>query len=108
MICSNLYKKSFTAGNIFALIFLSLEKLYHKYERAQTISERYFVNLKIDEMVDFFGAMKIKQEKSGLLTMEYFQWYREASDIMRKFEHTAQLKPVETDQIMWSARNFSD
>ena len=88
MICSNLYKKSFTAGNIFALIFLSLEKLYHKYERAQTISERYFVNLKIDEMVDFFGAMKIKQEKSGLLTKEYLQWYNEASDIFRKLKQS--------------------
>ena len=66
-----MYKKSFTAGNIFALIFLCLEKLYHKFERAQTISERYFVNHKIDEMVDFFGAIKIKQDKSGLLTKEY-------------------------------------
>ena len=88
MTCSNLYKKSFTAGNIFALIFLCLEKLYHIYERAQTISERYFVNLKIDEMVDFFDAMKIKQDKYDLLTKEYFQWYSDASDIFRKLKQS--------------------
>ena len=39
-------------------------------------------------MVDFFGAMKIKQEKSGLLTKEYLQWYNEASDIFRKLKQS--------------------
>ena len=39
-------------------------------------------------MVDFFGAMKIKQDKSGLLTMEYLQWYNEASDIFMKLKQS--------------------
>ena len=39
-------------------------------------------------MVDFFGAMKIKQEKSGLLTKEYLQWYNEAFDIFRKLKQS--------------------
>ena len=65
-----------------------MEKLHDKYERIRTISERYFVNLKIDEMVDFFDAMKIKQDKSGLLTKEYLQWYNEASDVFRKLKQS--------------------
>ena len=39
-------------------------------------------------MVDFFGAMKIKQDKFGLLTKEYFQWYSDASDIFRKLKQS--------------------
>ena len=65
-----------------------MEKLHDKYERIRTISERYFVNLKIDEMVDFFDAMKIKQDKFGLLTKEYLQWYNEASDVFRKLKQS--------------------
>ena len=80
--------KIFIAGNIIALLFLCLEKLFKKYGPNDSISGIGFVNQKIEEMVNLYDAMAIKQEKSGLLTMEYFQWYREASDILRKFEQS--------------------
>ena len=39
-------------------------------------------------MVNLYDAMKIKQDRSGLLTKEYFQWYSEASDIFRNYKDT--------------------
>ena len=49
-------------------------------------SEKDFVNQIIEEMVNLYDAMKMKQDKSGLLTKEYFQWYSEASDIFRNYK----------------------
>ena len=59
-----------------------------KYQRIDAISERDFVKLKIDEMVNLYDAMKIKQDKYDLLTKEYFQWYSDASDIFRKLKQS--------------------
>ena len=56
--------------------------------RDNLIYEKNFVNLKIEEMVNLHDAMKLKLQKSGLLTMEYFVWYSEASDIFRKFKQS--------------------
>ena len=56
--------------------------------RDNLIYEKNFVNLKIEEMVNLHDAMKLKQEKSGLLTVEYFKWYSDASVVFRKFEQS--------------------
>ena len=79
------------SGVLLAMIVLLFEKFQHNVlkknnVRDDLISEKDFVNLKIEEMVNLHDAMKIKQEKSGLLTVEYSQWYCEASDIFRKFK----------------------
>ena len=80
--------KTFTAGIIIALLFLCLEKLFNKYGRNYSISETHFVKLKIEEMVSLYDAMKMKQDKSGLLTKKYSQWYSEASDSFMKFKQS--------------------
>ena len=85
---SNQHPNTFTAGNIIALLFLCLEKLFKQYGRNYSISEKDFVKLKIDEMVNLYDAMRIKQDKSSLLTKEYFQWYIDASDIFRKLKQS--------------------
>ena len=54
--------------------------------RDNLIYEKNFVNLKIEEMVNLHDAMKLKQEISGLLTVEYLEWYSETLDIFRKFK----------------------
>ena len=46
------------------------------------------MKIKIDEMVNLYDAMRIKQDKSSLLTKEYFQWYSDASDIFRKLKQS--------------------
>ena len=78
-------------GVLFAMIVLLFENFQHNIlkknnVRDDLISEKDFVNLKIEEMVNLHDAMKTKQEKSGLLTVEYSQWYCDASDIFRKFK----------------------
>ena len=80
-------------GVLLAMIVLLFENFQHNIKkknnvRDDLISEKDFVNLKIEEMVNLYDAMKIKQEKSGLLTVEYSQWYSEASDIFRKFKQS--------------------
>ena len=80
-------------GVLLAMIVLLFENFQHNIlkknnVRNDLISEKDFVNLKIEEMVNLHDAMKIKQEKSGLLTVEYFQWYSEALDIFRKFKQS--------------------
>ena len=37
-------------------------------------------------MVNLYVAMKIKQDKSDLLTKEYLKWYTEASDFFRELK----------------------
>ena len=82
-------------GVLLAIIVVLFENFHHNFLKKKNypnkvnddlISENDFVNLKIEEMVNLHDAMKIKQEKSGLLTVEYSQWYSEASDIFRKFK----------------------
>ena len=82
-------------GVLLAIIVVLLENFQVNYLRKKNdpnnvrndlISEKDFVNLKIEEMANLHDAMKLKQEKSGLLTVEYSQWYSEASDNFRKFK----------------------
>ena len=75
------------------MIVLLFENFQHNIKkknnvRDDLISEKDFVNLKIEEMVNLHDAMKLKQEKSGLLTVEYFKWYSDASVVFRKFEQS--------------------
>ena len=56
--------------------------------RDNLIYEKNFVNLKIEEMVNLHDAMKLKQEKFGLLSVEYLEWYSEVSYIFRKFKQS--------------------
>ena len=44
--------------------------------------------MKIEEMVNLYDAMKMKQDKSGLLTKEYVQWYNDASEIFMKLKQS--------------------
>ena len=84
-------------GVLLAIIVVLFENFHHNFLKKKNhpnkvndnlISENDFVNLKIEEMVNLHDAMKIKQEKSGLLTKEYLQWYNEASDIFRKLKQS--------------------
>ena len=80
-------------GVLLAMIVLLFENFQHNIlkknnVRDDLISEKDFVNLKIEEMVNLHDAMKLKQEKSGLLTVEYFKWYSDASVVFRKFEQS--------------------
>ena len=68
-------------GVLLAIIVVLFEIFQHNFLKKKNypnkvnddlISENDFVNLKIEEMVNLHDAMKLKQEKSGLLTMEYF------------------------------------
>ena len=52
------------------------------------ISEEDFVYLKIEEILNLHDAMKLKQDKFGLLTVEYLEWYSEVTDIFRKFKQS--------------------
>ena len=82
-------------GVLFAIIVVLLENFQVNYLRKKNdpnnvrndlISEKDFVNLKIEEMANLHDAMKLKQEISGLLTVEYLEWYSETLDIFRKFK----------------------
>ena len=84
-------------GVLLAIIVVLFENFQHNILKKKNypnkvnddlILENDFVNLKIEEMVYFHDAMKLKQEKSGLLTAEYFKWYSEASDVFRKFKQS--------------------
>ena len=84
-------------GVLLAIIVVLFENFQHNFLKKKnypnkvnddSILEKVFVNLKIEEMVNLHGAMKLKQETSGLLTAEYFKWYSEASDVFRKFKQS--------------------
>ena len=71
---------------IIVVLFENFQNNLFKKKNNDLFSEKDFVNQKIEEMVNLFDAMKMKQDKSGLLTKEYFQWYSEASDIFRNYK----------------------
>ena len=76
-------------GVLLAIIMVLFENFRNnlfKKKNNDLFSEKDFVNQIIEEMVNLFDAMKMKQDKSGLLTKEYFQWYSEASDIFRNYK----------------------
>ena len=76
-------------GVLLAIIMVLFENFRNnlfKKKNNDLFSEKDFVNQKIEEMVNLYDAMKMKQDKSGLLTKEYFQWYSEASDIFRNYK----------------------
>ena len=71
---------------IIMVLFENFQNNLFKKKNNDLFSEKDFVNQKIEEMVNLYDAMKMKQDKSGLLTKEYFQWYSEASDIFRNYK----------------------
>ena len=71
---------------IIVVLFENFQNNSFKKKRDDLFSEKDFVNQKIEEMVNLYDAMKMKQDRSGLLTKEYFQWYSEASDIFRNYK----------------------
>ena len=76
-------------GVLLAIIMVLFENFQNnsfKKKRDDLFSEKDFVNQIIEEMVNLYDAMKMKQDRSGLLTKEYFQWYSEASDIFRNYK----------------------
>ena len=82
-------------GVLLAIIVVLFENFHHNFLKKKNypnkvnddlISENDFVNLKIEEMANLHDAMKLKQEISGLLTVEYLEWYSETLDIFRKFK----------------------
>ena len=76
-------------GVLLAIIMVLFENFRNnlfKKKNNDLFSEKDFVNQKIEEMVNLYDAMKMKQDRSGLLTKEYFQWYSEASDIFRNYK----------------------
>ena len=84
-------------GVLLAIIVVLFENFQHNFLKKKnypnkvnddSILEKVFVNLKIEEMANLHDAMKLKQEKSGLLTVEYLEWYSETSDIIRKFKQS--------------------
>ena len=68
------------------VLFENFQNNLFKKKNNDLFSEKDFVNQKIEEMVNLYDAMKMKQDRSGLLTKEYFQWYSEASDIFRNYK----------------------
>ena len=82
-------------GILLTIIVMLLENLQHSLLKKKNdsnnirddlISEKDFVNRKIEEMIKLHDAMKLRQKKSGILTVEYIEWYSEVSDIFRKFK----------------------
>ena len=76
-------------GVLLAIIMVLFENFRNnlfKKKNNDLFSEKDFVNQIIEEMVNLYDAMKMKQDRSGLLTKEYFQWYSEASDIFRNYK----------------------
>ena len=82
-------------GVLLAIIVVLFENFQHNFLKKKNypnkvnddlISENDFVNLKIEEMANLHDEMKLKLEKSGLLTVEYLEWYSETLDIFRKFK----------------------
>ena len=71
---------------IIMVLFENFQNNLFKKKNNDLFSEKDFVNQKIEEMVNLYDAMKMKQDRSGLLTKEYFQWYSEASDIFRNYK----------------------
>ena len=71
---------------IIMVLFENFQNNLFKKKNNDLFSEKDFVNQKIEEMVNLYDAMKMKQDKSGLLTKEYFQWYSEASDLFRNYK----------------------
>ena len=71
---------------IIMVLFENFQNNLFKKKNNDLFSEKDFVNQKIEEMVNLYDAMKMKQDKSGILTKEYFQWYSEASDIFRNYK----------------------
>ena len=71
---------------IIVVLFENFQNNSFKKKRDDLFSEKDFVNQIIEEMVNLYDAMKMKQDKSGLLTKKYSQWYSEASDIFMKFK----------------------
>ena len=82
-------------GVLLAIIVVLLENFQVNYFRKKNdpnnirndlISEKDFVNLKIEEMANLHDEMKLKLEKSGLLTVEYLEWYGETLDIQCDYD----------------------
>ena len=73
---------------IIMVLFENFQNNLFKKKNNDLFSEKDFVNQKIEEMVNLYDAMKIKQDKYDLLTKEYFQWYSDASDIFRKLKQS--------------------
>ena len=71
---------------IIMVLFENFQNNLFKKKSDDLFSEKDFVNQIIEEMVNLYDAMKMKQDRSGLLTKEYFQWYSEASDIFRNYK----------------------